>query len=113
MAFKKERLEKIIEREVGTILLMEVKDDRLHFVTITSVTLTGDLSIATIYYTVFGSPEQVNATTEVLLEAKGYIKGLLSRRLEVRKIPELIFKYDQSYVEGNKIEEILRQIKKG
>lgn len=111
MAFKRERLEKIIEREVGTILLMDVKDDRLHFVTITKVNLTGDLSIATVYYTILGNKEQITATKEVLLEAKGYIKGLLSRRLDIRKIPELIFKYDESSIQGDRIEEILRQIK--
>ena len=112
MAFKKERLEKIIEREIGNILLMDVKDDRLHFVTITKVDLTGDLSIATVFYTILGAPEQILYTKDVLLEAKGFIKGLLSRRIEVRKIPEILFKYDESSIQGNRIDEILRQIKK-
>ena len=51
MGFKVERLEKIIEREVSTILLNS-KDDRLKFVTITKVSLTSDCSIATLYYTI-------------------------------------------------------------
>ena len=51
MAFKKERLEKIIEREIGTIILTEIKDERIKFVTITNVNLTNDLSIATVFNT--------------------------------------------------------------
>ncbi len=111
MAYKKERLEKIIEREVSMIIMREIKDDRIHFVTITKVSLTNDLMLATLYYTIYGTEEQIIASKKALQEAKGFIKNLLSKRLEVRKIPELIFKYDESYEEGNKIEEILRNIK--
>ena len=112
MAFKKERLEKIIEREVAQIIFNEVKDDRLRFVTITNVNLTGDLSLATIFYTVLGDEEQIKTTSANLEEAKGFIKGILGKRLEVRKIPDIRFKYDDSFVQGNRIDEILRSIKK-
>ncbi len=112
MAFKKERLEKILEREISTILFNDVKDDRLKFVTITNVNLTNDLSIATVYYTVIGDEEQRIATTENLAEAKGFIKGILSKRLEVRKTPDLRFKYDESNEQGNRIESILKSLKK-
>lgn len=111
MSFKKERLEKIISREVSLIISREIKDERLQFVTITNVNLTNDLLIATLFYTIYGKPEQIEITKKALLEAKGFIKGYLSKILEIRKIPELIFKYDESFAEGNKIEEILRSIK--
>lgn len=112
MAFKKERLEKIIEREISTILFNDVKDDRLKFVTITNVNLTNDLSIATVYYTVLGDENQRISTSENLNDAKGFIKGVLSKKLEIRKIPELRFKYDESTEHGNRIESILRSLKK-
>lgn len=112
MAFKKERLEKIIEREISQIIFSEVKDERLRFVTITNVNLTGDLSLATVYYTVLGDEDQVKATVGLLEEAKGFIKGILSKRLEVRKIPDLRFKYDDSFNQGNRIESILNSLKK-
>ena len=60
MAYKIARLEKIIEREIGTILLNS-KDERLRFVTVTKVSLTSDASIATVYYTVLGNKEQIEA----------------------------------------------------
>lgn len=110
MPYKRERMEKIIEREVGNIILFDVKDDRIKYVTITNVNLTGDLSLATIYFTVFGNPNQIDNSAKALFEAKGYIRSLLSKRLTVKKVPDLIFKYDNSYEHGKKIEEILGKI---
>ncbi|MDD3191236.1 MAG: 30S ribosome-binding factor RbfA [Bacilli bacterium] len=112
MPYKKERLEKILEREIGSSLLMESKDDRLKFVTITKVSLTNDLSLATVYYTVLGSSEQQIATDKLLQEAKGFLRSIVSKQLTIRKTPDLKFKFDDSYEKGNKIDEILRGLQK-
>lgn len=111
MSFHQERLEKIIIREVSTIL-MNSKDERLRFVIITNAHLTGDLQIATIYYTVIGSNEQKESTIKNLEDAKGYVRSSLGKVLKVKKIPELIFKYDESLEYGNKIESILKGLNK-
>lgn len=107
MAYKIERLEKIIEREIGSILLNS-KDQRLRFVTITKVHLTGDASIATVFYTVLGNAEQIESTSKNLENAKGFIRSSLGKNLEIRKVPELIFKYDESLEYGKKIDDILK-----
>lgn|SRR5690554_6944293 len=112
MAFKKERLEKIIEREISDILFSELKNDKLKFVSITNVNLTNDLSIATVFYTIIGTPEQITATENDLLEAKNQIRGYLGKRLHVKKIPELRFKQDNSYEQGKRIDEILKNLEK-
>ena len=108
MAFKKERLEKIIARETSQILFSEVKDQRLKLVTITNVNLSGDLSIATIFFTVYGDEEVRIETAKALEEAKGFIRLNLGHRIEVKKVPELRFKYDESFEQGNRIEDILK-----
>lgn len=112
MSFKQERLERIIEREISNIIQTEVKDERLKYVTITKVSLTNDYSYATVYYRVLGTEEQKKATSGNLLEAKGFIKTALSKRLDIRKTPDLRFKYDESLEQGDRIEEILRNLKK-
>ncbi len=111
MAFKKERMEKILEREISSIIFQDVKNEKIKFVTITKASLTNDLSIATIYYTVFGNEDQINASIEALNEAKGFIRTVLSKRIEVKKVPDLKFKYDESFEQGNKIEQILKNLK--
>src|SRR5690554_2668754 len=112
MAYKKERLEKIIGRELGQILLNDTKDKRLKYVTITKVALTEDLSIATIYYRVLGNDDQIKKTSESLEKAKGFLRTAISKQIKVRKIPELIFKFDHSFEQGNRIEEILESLDK-
>ena len=111
MAYRVERIEKIIEREIGNILLSEVKDQRLRYVTITNVKVTNDLSIATVFYTIIGDENQFVSTKKNLEDAKGFIRSKLSKVLEIRKTPELRFKYDESFEYGNKIEEILKNLK--
>jgi len=106
MSFRLERLEKILEREISTIL-MNSKDERLRFVITTNVRLTGDLSIATVYYTVMGNND-INEISNGLNDAKGFIRSSLGKVLEVKKIPELKFKYDESLEYGNRIENILK-----
>ena len=110
MSFHQERLEKIIIREVSTILINS-KDERLRFVIVTNAHLTGDLQIATVFYTIIGSDVQKESTKKNLEEAKGYIRSSLGKVLKVKKIPELIFKYDESLEYGNKIDNILKGLK--
>lgn len=110
MSYKQERLEKIIEREIGNIIMSDVKDERLKFITITKVSLTGDYSYATVYYRVLGNERQIEATSRTFEEAKGYIRTLLSKKIKMRKVPELRFKYDSSLEYGNRIEQILKDL---
>lgn len=112
MSYKQERLERTIEREISKIIQTEVKDERLKYVTITKVALTNDYSYATIYYRVIGNEEQKQATAKNFVEAKGFIRSALSKRLDIRKTPELRFKYDESLEHGERIEEILKNLKK-
>ena len=51
MSAKKDRIEAIIQKEVSSIIQMELKDPKIGFITITDVTVTNDLSIAKIYVT--------------------------------------------------------------
>ena len=58
MKHRQVRLEKIIERELSRILLTEVKDERLRYVTIFRVDLNNDYSIANVYFSVMGNEDQ-------------------------------------------------------
>ncbi len=109
MGYKIPRLEKILEREIGTIFLNS-KDERLRFVTVTKVSLTNDASVATVYYTVLGNNEQKESTKKNIENASGFVRSSLGKSLEVRKVPELRFKYDESLMYGEHIDNILKNI---
>lgn len=110
MAFHQERLEKNIATCLAGILREESKNPLLKFVSVTKVAVTKDLGIATIWYTVMGDENEVTATSKALENAKGFLRSELATRIQVRKMPELRFKYDDSIAYGNHIEEILAKI---
>lgn len=105
------RVAEQIKKELGIILQREMKDPRVGFVTVTGVEVTNDLSIAKVYISVMGSPEQQNETLKALDKAQGFLRSELGSRIQMRHIPELQFKIDQSIEYGNKIETLISQIK--
>lgn len=107
MSIRTERLGNIFLEEIGKIINEEVKDVEVNFVTITSVNITSDLSYAKVYFTTLGDKE---TTLKALNKASKFIRGKLSGRVIIRKMPELIFVYDDSIEYGKKIEDIIERI---
>lgn len=110
MTLKKEKVEKIILRELSDIIQNEVKNKEVGFCTVTGVSVTNDLSIAKIYVSFMNKNQ--NKSLESLNKAKGFIRTQLSRRLTIRKCPELQFYIDTSLEYGNKIEKIISELHK-
>lgn len=112
MSIKIERLAHVLEKEISSILLLEIKDKDIKFVTITHVDLSSDLSYAKVYCTVLND-DMKDKTIKDLNNAKGFIRNeLIKRKIEMRKIPELSFIYDESIEYANKIEKIIEEIHK-
>jgi len=90
------RARKIAERIKAIVaeqLEYRVKDERLGFVTVTDVRVTGDLQHATVFYTVFGSDEERAATAKALESAKGKLRSSLGQ-LRIRLTPSVEFVAD-------------------
>jgi len=112
MSIKTERLANVLLKEISNILMLEIKDKDIKFVTITHVDLSSDLSYAKVYFTVLDD-EKKDTVLKDLNNAKGFIRNeLIKRKIEMRKIPELSFVYDNSIEYGNKIEKIIEEIHK-
>ncbi len=88
------RARKIAERVkviVAEMLETRIKDERLGFVTITDVRMTGDLQHASIFYTVYGT-EQERADTEAAMEAaRGRIRSAIGKGIGLRLTPSIEF----------------------
>ena len=106
---KIERLNHAFQEEISMILMTEIKDEDIKFVTITAVDTTNDLSYAKVYFTVLDDTKR-ESTLEALNNAASFIRGELSKRVEVRHTPELKFIYDTSIDYGKHIEEIIEDI---
>lgn len=110
MSIKTERLANVLVKEISDILFNEVKDEDINFVTITHVDITSDLSFAKVYFTVLDDSKR-EVSEKALNHAKGFIRTeLMKRKIEIRKMPELNFIYDESIEYGQKIEGIIKKI---
>ena len=111
--FRSDRVGMEIKREINEILKLKVRDPRVQGVTITDVHMTGDLSLAKIYYTIHSTLASDNQKAQTGLEkATGTIKRELGKNLTMYKIPDLIFIKDESIEYGNKIDEMLRNLER-
>lgn len=106
-----ERLGDLIKEEVSKIVLQELKDPRIGFVTITRVKLSEDLRKAWIYWSVYGDEQSKEESSRGLESAKGFIRKELGRRVRVKYLPEITFAFDDSLEYSCRIEGILKELK--
>ncbi len=104
------RVADLVKQEVSQIIQHEMKDPRIGFVTVTSVEVSIDLRHARVYFSVLGSQADQDASLEGLERAKGYIRTQLGRRITLRHIPELLFRYDESFDYAQRISNVMRSI---
>jgi len=104
------RLNEQLKRELSELIRLQVRDPRVGIVTITGVDVAGDLGSAKIYVRDLGGAEELAATLEGLEAAAPFLRTMLGRSLRVRRIPELRFREDRSYVQARRIEEVLSDV---
>lgn len=107
---KVQRLESTIQRVLSEIIRTEVKDTAIGFMTITEVRLAPDYSNLVIYYTLLGGDNKREATRKALERSKSFIRTQLAHRVEMRKTPNLIFKYDATLDYANMIDAGLKKV---
>lgn len=104
------RLNHIFREEISKILMEEVRDEDLKFVTITDCDITNDLSYAKVYFTVLDKTKKTKVSEDIN-KAASFIRGKLSERVEIRHTPELRFIYDESIEYGERMEKIIDNLK--
>ncbi len=86
-----ERIKVLIAESLDRV----VKDPDLGMVTITDVRVTPDLAHATVFYTVYGSTDEVNTSMAIMTKNTGRIRGEVGRHLQIRVTPTLEFVIDE------------------
>ena len=106
-----DRVSDLLKLEISQMLLKEVKDPHIGFMTITGVEVSKDLHVANVFYTILGDEKQVSESAQALSRVSHFIKRQLGKRLRMRYIPDIIFRYDHSLEYGAKIDNILGHLK--
>ena len=110
MSLKTEKLGSLFTREISRIILEEVKNPKIKFVTITGCDITNDLSFAKVSFLTLNR-EDKEEIEEALNSASKFIEIALSKSIDIRKMPEISFHYDNSVEYGENIEKKLQELK--
>jgi ribosome-binding factor A len=111
---RSQRLGNQVLRTLSQLLREEVKDPRLEDVSLTSVDLSRDLSVARVYFSLLNPDDAVEPAAEGLASAAGFLRSRLSRAIQVRHVPELRFLHDDSIEQSVRISQLIdRAIESG
>ena len=100
-----------IRIELGELLVHAVTDPGIGFITITRVRTTRDLRLVRVYYTVLGDLENRIDTARALKRANSFLRREVGKRLSLRRVPTIEFKFDESVESENRIEELLSDLR--
>lgn len=106
-----EKVNEMMKREISVMLLQELRDPRLMFVTVTDVEVSRDLQHAKVFYSVLGNEQKLAEVEDALHKAKGYVRRLIGQRITLRYTPEIDFVYDKTVQYSDRIEQTLQDIK--
>ena len=96
-----------IAKIVAEMLERRIKDPRLGFVTVTEARVTGDLREATVFYTVYGSDDEVAGTRAALASATGLIRSEVGKQTGLKHTPSITFEPDTVPDSARAIEELV------
>ena len=103
-----ERVSDQMKQEIADILMRKIKDPRIGFVTITDVEVTDDLKNAKVFVSIYGGDKET--TLKGLKSASTFIRAELGRRMRLKFVSEILFRFDGTVERGAHIMELLREI---
>lgn len=106
-----DRVNQLIKEEIGTLLMRELKDPRLGFVTVTDVETSKDLRTAKVFVSVLGDESKWTASLTALASARGFVRNWLRDHLGLRVTPEVEFRPDRSFEHAARIQTLLREVR--
>jgi len=90
------RMARAVQDEVSRIVLFELGDPRMRFVTITRVEMSPDLRNAKVFVSILGTDAETSTALHTLQHARGHIQRVVGGRLPARFTPVLDFAFDPS-----------------
>ena len=104
-----DRINELLREEIAVLVRDEVRDPRVGLATVTAVETSPELDHAKVYITTLGDEEERAEVLAGLKSAAPFVRSQLSKRLQMRRIPELHFEIDRVLEEAMRIEALLRE----
>jgi ribosome-binding factor A len=112
-SLRSEKVADVLRKEISLIINKETKDPRLQNINITAVKVSDDIGIATIFYTLIGESVNKNESSidnKILKKFSGMIRSKLSKTMQIRRVPVIHFRFDESIEYSDNIENLLKNI---
>jgi ribosome-binding factor A len=110
-SYRPDRVGDLIRKEISELLSRgDVHDPGIGFITLTKVKMSPDLQLARVYYTSLGDPQARRVTAKALERATPFFRRQVGSRLQLRRVPEIEFRFDDSIAHQDRIEQILRDL---
>mgnify|MGYP001330704479 CR=1 FL=1 len=111
--YRIQKVSSLLKKEITLIMQNDLENDliRTHFVNISKIDLSGDLQHCKIYVTSTANESVRKNIVESLNIAKSYIRFNLGQRIEMRRVPDIIFKDDTIIEKGLSVLKLLDEIK--
>jgi len=106
-----QRVAALVQEEVSSLLIEKLEDPRLKGVTITRVSMTKDLKIARVYFSLIGDKNLVDKAAKALEGAKAKFKRAIGDNLDLKYTPQIEFFHDPNPEHADKIDRIISLIK--
>lgn len=113
MSRRTERVNELIRDELSDLLLREVRDPRLDaLISITRVEVTPDLYNARVFVSVMAPAKEQAEALRALNAAASFFHRELKQRLQMRRIPFLVFRLDTSIEEAAQVLALIEDVAK-
>ena len=112
-SLRSDKISDILRKEISLIINKETKDPRLQKLNITAVKVSDDIGIATVFYTMIGESiekEKSSIDNKVLKKFSGMVRSKLSKTMQIRRVPVIQFRFDESVEYSDNIENLLRNL---
>ena len=109
-----EKVSDLLKKEISLIITNEIKDPRLQNINITAVKVSDDIGIARVFYSIIGESihkSESKIDEKILKKFSGMIRSNLAKKIKIRRIPKIIFRFDESIEYSENIEKLLRNLK--
>ena len=108
-----ERISTKIQQAITELLSRKMQDPRIEMATVSSVKLSPDLRVADVYITVFGDEKRAREALDGFRKSKGYIKKAIAPKLGLKYMPDLRFKYDDTFDKAARMDALIKSASSG
>ena len=107
-----DRVSSLLKKEITMIILNDLQGEinNYSFISITRIEISSDFQYSKIYVK-SGDNQEINKIVDNLNMVKNNIRHILSNRIDMRRVPEILFKEDNLMEKGLNVLKILDEIR--